>query len=111
MQTHEGPQAVETMKARIDELNRMSAAIHEERSAIKQRLAELLATWKPGQRVLYRDRGEHEITAVRPGYRVGSVKYFGRKVLKSGALHANETEMWTYEEGRDFKPVPEQQAG
>lgn len=111
MQTPEGPQAVEAMKARIYELNRMSAAIHEERSAIEMRLTELLAAWKPGQRVLYRDRGQFEITAIRPGYGVGKVKYFGRKVLKSGALHANETEMWTYNEGRDFKAVDEQEAG
>jgi hypothetical protein len=108
MQQLEGELAIEAMKARVYELNRMSAAIHDERSALERRLAEQLATWKPGQRVLYRDRGEYEITEIKPGYGVGSVKYFGRKVLKSGALHANTTEIRTYNEGRDFKAVAEQ---
>ncbi len=101
--------SIEAMKDRVYALNRMSAAIHEERSALEKKIAEALAVWKLGQRVPYRDRSEYEITNIKPGYSVGSVKYFGRKVLKSGKLHANTTELWFYDAGRDIKAATEQQ--
>lgn len=104
--------AVETMRARVDELTRTIAQLSEERADLEQRIADARAKWRPGQRVLYRNKDEYEITAVRPGYASeGGVKYYGRKVLKSGKLHANTSELWTFDVDRDLRPVGEQMEG
>lgn len=84
---------VASMKARVLELNRMRDAIDEERRELEQRIAEKNAVWKPGARVLWRNRGEYEITGVRPGYGIDDVKYIGGKVLKSGEIGV-AVELW-----------------
>ena len=77
-------------KDRVYELNRMSAAIHDERSALEQKIAEASAVWGIGQRVLHRG-SEYEIVGIRA---VGlAIRYFGRRVLKSGKLGV-EAELW-----------------
>jgi len=90
----DGTRSVTAMRERVMELNRMATAINEERDALEQQIADALALFKPGERVLYRGR-EYQISRVRPGYTLGKVRYIGRAILKSGALHQNERELWS----------------
>jgi hypothetical protein len=45
-----------------------------------------------GQRGWPQSGCEYEVTSLRVRY--GTICVYGRKVLKSGRLHANEQEMW-----------------
>jgi hypothetical protein len=62
------------------------------RSEAKRKLAEMTAKWEPGQRVLWRG-AEYEITSYEFWYGE-ELQYRGRKVLKSGALHAKEQNLY-----------------
>ena len=86
--------SVEDMMARVVELNRMSAAIHEERADLEQKIATAVATYTVGQRLTLRSKHPIEVSRVLRGYGVGSVRYLGRKVLKSGALGRQEFELY-----------------
>jgi hypothetical protein len=85
---------VEEMKARVFELNRMSAAIHEERADLEQKIAAAVAEYQIGQRVIQYGRRHFEITRIGRGYGVGTAKYFGRQVLKAGTLGKQEFELY-----------------
>ena len=86
--------SVEGMKARVFELNRMSAAIDEERDALEQQIAAAVAEYKIGQRVIWHGKHHFEITRIGRGYVVGTAKYFGRPVLKAGTLGKAEYELY-----------------
>ena len=86
--------SVEEMKARVFELNRMSAAIHEERAALEQQIAAAVAEYQIGQRVIRYGKRHFEITRIGRGYGVGTAKYFGRQVLKAGTLGKQEFELY-----------------
>ena len=92
----------EGLKARIEQDKK-------ELEALKQRIAEAIARFKPGQRVLYRNQDEYEISSVRPGYDFSSVSYYGRKILKAGGLHKNEQSLWESFRGNDLKLVEPKQ--
>jgi len=84
---------VAAWKARIYQLNRMRADIDAEHRALSQRIAALVAKWRPGQRVVHRGL-LYEVTSVTPGYGVCEVRYFGRRVTQTGALGKAERELW-----------------
>ena len=100
--------SVEEMKARVYELNRMSAAIHEERDALEQQIAAAVAKYAVGQRLTWRGRHLIEVSKIVRGYGVGSARYLGRKVLKAGALGQQEFELWGSLEPANVrvKPAP-----
>jgi hypothetical protein len=99
------------MKTRIFELNRMSAAIHEERAALEQQIAAALAKYQIGQRVKWRGRYQVEISRIGSGYGVGTVHYFGRKLLKSGALGQQEFQLFGSLEPANDQVKPARRAG
>jgi hypothetical protein len=79
-----------------------SEAEHSYLVALDAYHAELVktATYKVGDRVS--ERGfDYEISDVRPsGYTTRPFYYFGRKVLKGGALHKNSTRLWELKEAQ-----------
>lgn len=96
---------IEAKMARVKELNRTIEDCSEEKEKLMESIALLVAKYKIGQRVEYRSRGVFEITDIRSGGFAGSVRYFGRKVLKGGGLHSLETELWAFDQVRDIRPL------
>ena len=95
---------VAAWKARIYQLNRMRADIDAEHRALSQRIAALVAKWRPGQRVVHRGL-LYEVTSVAPGYGVCEVRYFGRRVTQTGALGKAERELWDTITGAEARRV------
>lgn len=96
---------VDEAKARILKLQQTEREVRQEIDALLLRVAHAVAMFKIGQRVMYRNAGEFEITRIELKDTAGEVRYYGRKVLKAGGLHANERELWSYNTARDLRPV------
>jgi hypothetical protein len=86
----------EAIKAELDWLKNKATALNERRAHVEQELAEALAEFKVGQRVMQGNgtkAEEYEIEAVFLKYGK-SLRYRGRKVTKSGALHKVSQELY-----------------
>jgi predicted transcriptional regulator len=83
----------------ISELERERKAISHEIKRKEQALAEALAKFRVGQRVIVlRLRGliEYEITKVELGF-LNEVAYHGAKILKGGRVGAHSRRLWADE--------------
>jgi hypothetical protein len=92
MNEQEKAQAIEE----LSRLGRQEAAIVREIRAKEQALAEALAEFRVGQRVIaLRLHGpvEYEITKVGLGY-LNEVAYHGAKILRDGRVGAHSRRLW-----------------
>jgi hypothetical protein len=83
----------------IASLERDRRAISHEIRLKEQALAEALAEFRVGQRVIIKKHGaptEYEITRVELGY-LYDVAYYGAKILKDGRLGAHSRRLWVDE--------------
>lgn len=94
-ETPANSQNVDEMTARVAELNRMYIAIRKEREDMEDQIAVAVSVHQVGQRVIQLDGDCFEITQIRRGLVVGTAIYFGRKILRSGALGKRELALYS----------------
>ena len=85
---------IETMKADLRLMDAQVDALNNTRRALRQRLADVQAVFKVGDRVTY-DGARHvwQITGIGVGYN-NDPKYIGAKIKKDGKPGAITGEVW-----------------
>ena len=91
---------IESINKRIRELNAAIDKLSDERSALRQQLAEMQTTFKVGDLVTAEGANcVWKLTAIRPGYG-NTPKYYGAKIKKDGTTSVVVNEIWRANYGK-----------
>lgn len=91
---------VEQLRRKWESLKAQAADAFLSYQSKRTELIQRTAAYKVGQRLIVRGKFTYEITRLAPTSGTGrprEYEVFGRKVLKSGALHANEKELYSWD--------------